>query len=70
LQSLWLENQALSLRDIPIPDKPGEALIRIRLSGICGTDLEMLRGYLVEVMPRLKKFEEVDRIVRSDGYLQ
>lgn len=45
MQSLWLENQALSLRDIPIPDKPGEALIRIRLSGICGTDLEMLRGY-------------------------
>jgi Lon protease-like protein len=32
--------------------------------------LEMLRGYLVEVMPRLKKFEEVDRIVRCDGYLQ
>ena len=45
MQSLWLENQSLSLRDIPKPRKPGEALIRIRLSGICGTDLEMLRGY-------------------------
>jgi len=45
LRSLWFEDQALSLRDIPIPDKPGEALIRIRLSGICGTDLELLRGY-------------------------
>jgi threonine dehydrogenase-like Zn-dependent dehydrogenase len=45
LRSLWLEDQALSLRDIPIPDKPGEALIRIRLSGICGTDLELLHGY-------------------------
>jgi threonine dehydrogenase-like Zn-dependent dehydrogenase len=45
MQSLWLENQALSLRDIPRPDKPGEALIRVRLSGICGTDLELLRGY-------------------------
>jgi Lon protease-like protein len=31
--------------------------------------LEMLRGYLVDVLPRLKKFEEVDRIIRSDGYL-
>jgi len=31
--------------------------------------LEMLRGYLVDVLPRLKKFEEVERIVRSDGYL-
>ena len=45
MQSLWLENQVLSLRDIPKPNKPGEALIRIRLSGICGTDLELLRGY-------------------------
>ena len=45
MRSLWFEDQALSLRDIPIPDKPGEALIRIRLSGICGTDLELLRGY-------------------------
>lgn len=45
MQSLWLENQSLSLRDIPKPHKPGEALIRIRLSGICGTDLELLRGY-------------------------
>jgi 2-desacetyl-2-hydroxyethyl bacteriochlorophyllide A dehydrogenase len=45
MQSLWLENQSLSLRDIPLPDKPGEALIRVRLSGICGTDLELVRGY-------------------------
>jgi threonine dehydrogenase-like Zn-dependent dehydrogenase len=45
MQSLWLENQSLSLRDVPIPTKPGEALIKVRLSGICGTDLELLRGY-------------------------
>jgi threonine dehydrogenase-like Zn-dependent dehydrogenase len=45
MQSLWLEDQSLSMRDIPLPDKPGEALIRVRLSGICGTDLELLRGY-------------------------
>jgi Lon protease-like protein len=31
--------------------------------------LEMIRDYLVGVMPRLRKFEEVERIVRSDGYL-
>ena len=43
--SLWLENQSLSLREVPKPHRPGEALLRIRLSGICGTDLEMLRGY-------------------------
>jgi threonine dehydrogenase-like Zn-dependent dehydrogenase len=45
MQSLWLENQSLSLREIPKPAISGEALIRIRLSGICGTDLELLRGY-------------------------
>jgi threonine dehydrogenase-like Zn-dependent dehydrogenase len=45
LRSLWLEDQVLSLRDIPRPSKPGEALIRIRLAGICGTDLELARGY-------------------------
>ncbi|MBA4379748.1 MAG: alcohol dehydrogenase [Anaerolinea sp.] len=45
MQSLWLENQTLSLRDVPRPAKPGEALIRVRLSGICGTDLELARGY-------------------------
>jgi Lon protease-like protein len=31
--------------------------------------LEMLRQYLFGVLPRLKKFEEVERIVRSDGFL-
>jgi Lon protease-like protein len=31
--------------------------------------LEMLRDYLQDVLPRLKKFEEIERIVRSDGYL-
>jgi alcohol dehydrogenase len=36
----------LALRDIdkPIP-KPGEALIRVVLAGICGTDREILKGY-------------------------
>jgi len=36
----------LALREIdnPVP-KPGEALIRVSLAGICGTDLEILKGY-------------------------
>ncbi|MDZ4159803.1 MAG: alcohol dehydrogenase catalytic domain-containing protein [Anaerolineaceae bacterium] len=45
MKALWLENQQLSLREVPIPKKSGEALIRLRLSGICGTDLELARGY-------------------------
>jgi len=31
--------------------------------------LALLREYLTAVLPRLKKLEEVDRIIRSDGYL-
>lgn len=45
MRSLWLDNQILSLREMPRPAKPGEALIRVRLAGICGTDLELVRGY-------------------------
>jgi threonine dehydrogenase-like Zn-dependent dehydrogenase len=44
---LWLEERALSLRDdLPTPQPPpGEALVRVRLAGICNTDLELVRGY-------------------------
>ena len=45
MQALWLENQQLSLRDFPQPARPDEVLIRVRLSGICGTDLELVCGY-------------------------
>lgn len=47
MNALWLEDQELSYRtDVPTPQPgPGEALIRTRLAGICGTDLELLRGY-------------------------
>ncbi|HET6277223.1 MAG TPA: alcohol dehydrogenase catalytic domain-containing protein, partial [Candidatus Polarisedimenticolia bacterium] len=45
--ALWLEKGALRLRDdLPEPDPPpGEALVRVRLAGICSTDLELLAGY-------------------------
>ncbi len=47
MEGLWLENQILTYRDdLPLAElQPGEALIRMRLSGICSTDLEMVRGY-------------------------
>lgn len=47
MQAIWLENHQLSYRkSVPIP-KPSdnEALIRVRLAGICATDLELLKGY-------------------------
>jgi threonine dehydrogenase-like Zn-dependent dehydrogenase len=45
MKALWLENNKISLRDIPQPEKPGEALIKIRRAGICSTDLELVKGY-------------------------
>lgn len=35
----------LALHDIPVPDDPGEALVRVLASGICKTDIEIVRGY-------------------------
>jgi 2-desacetyl-2-hydroxyethyl bacteriochlorophyllide A dehydrogenase len=45
MQALWLENCQLSLRDVPQPAKPSEVVIKIRKAGICGTDLELVKGY-------------------------
>jgi threonine dehydrogenase-like Zn-dependent dehydrogenase len=47
MRGLWLEDQCLVLRaDLPLPvPGPGEALVRVRLAGICATDLELLQGY-------------------------
>ncbi len=44
MKALWLEDLALSVRDVPVPRCEDEALVRVRLSGICGTDLELARG--------------------------
>ena len=45
MQALWLENNQLKLREVPKPARPGEALIRVRVAGICSTDLELVKGY-------------------------
>ncbi len=45
MKALWLENNLISLRDVPQPQKPNEALIKIRKAGICSTDLELVKGY-------------------------
>jgi threonine dehydrogenase-like Zn-dependent dehydrogenase len=44
--AVYLENGAVSVRDIPVPDRPaGFALLRLLTAGICNTDLELQRGY-------------------------
>jgi threonine dehydrogenase-like Zn-dependent dehydrogenase len=45
MQALWLEDRQLDLRQVPEPNQPGEALIRICKAGICSTDLELVKGY-------------------------
>ena len=45
--AVWLKDQALSIRRDALPPSlpAGEARIRVRLAGICNTDLELARGY-------------------------
>lgn len=45
MQALYFDGTP-RLVTVPSPQpEPGEALIRVRLAGICGTDLAILRGY-------------------------
>jgi alcohol dehydrogenase len=38
---------AVVAKDRPAPDRrPGEALVRVRVSGVCDTDLQLARGYM------------------------
>jgi threonine dehydrogenase-like Zn-dependent dehydrogenase len=45
MRALQLNRQTLTLTEIPPPDAPGEALIRVLRAGICGTDVAMTQGY-------------------------
>lgn len=45
MKALYFDGTKMTLRkDYPTP-KSGEALVKVRLAGICGTDLEMMQGY-------------------------
>jgi threonine dehydrogenase-like Zn-dependent dehydrogenase len=43
--ALRVNNQQLTVEEAAKPDNPDEALVRVLLSGICNTDLEIARGY-------------------------
>lgn len=45
MKALRFENQKLMVAEVPRPAANGEALVRVTLSGICNTDLEIARGY-------------------------
>lgn len=43
VRQVWIENGIVSVRESPKPR--GSILLRLRLGGICNTDIELLRGY-------------------------
>ena len=44
--AVYLKDGAVTVRDVPVPDRlPGFALLRLLAGGICNTDLELQRGY-------------------------
>jgi len=43
--ALRVNKKTVSVLDIPKPHRADEALVRVLLSGICNTDLEIARGY-------------------------
>ncbi|GAP62576.1 hypothetical protein ARMA_0999 [Ardenticatena maritima] len=46
MKAIFLENGTVSVRDMPMPERPPHhALLRMRLAGICDTDLQLQRGY-------------------------
>ena len=45
MKALRVEKKKLAVREIEKPETGQEALVRVLLSGICNTDLEIARGY-------------------------
>jgi threonine dehydrogenase-like Zn-dependent dehydrogenase len=45
MKALRIDKKKLAVREIEKPDREQEALVRVLLSGICNTDLEIARGY-------------------------
>jgi len=45
VNALTVNGGKLLLEDVPMPDVASEALVRVLVSGICNTDLEIVRGY-------------------------
>jgi threonine dehydrogenase-like Zn-dependent dehydrogenase len=45
MQALRVEKNTIAVRDIDPPERGQEAIVRVLLSGICNTDIEITRGY-------------------------
>ncbi len=58
--------QPLVLRDFPLPESlaPGEALVRVDIAGICGTDVHLWLGQLPIPIPVILGHESVGTLVK------
>lgn len=45
MEALRYDHEGLRVAEVEVPPTMGEALVRVTLSGICNTDLEIVRGY-------------------------
>ena len=45
MKALRFDGESLSVAEVPVPARAGEALVRVTLAGVCNTDLEIARGY-------------------------
>ncbi len=47
MRAIVIDHRVSLRRDYPEPAKtPGECIVRVRMAGICGTDLELAQGYM------------------------
>jgi len=45
MKALRVEKKKLAVKEVAVAERGDEALVRVHLSGICNTDLEIARGY-------------------------
>lgn len=45
MKAIRFDGERPRLEDVRIPDREGEALVRVSAVGVCNTDLEIVRGY-------------------------
>jgi threonine dehydrogenase-like Zn-dependent dehydrogenase len=57
-------NAPLEFREFPVPDSagPGEAIIRVEMAGICGTDVHLWKGELPVPLPVILGHESAGQI--------
>ncbi|MGE5373057.1 MAG: MDR/zinc-dependent alcohol dehydrogenase-like family protein [Solirubrobacterales bacterium] len=67
MKAVRFENQTLEIIEVPIPvPRPGEALVKTVISGICNTDLELYQGYYD--FAGIAGHELVGRVEQADDY--